>query len=92
MACGTPCWPGFPEVEFKSVALAFSQLIMKLSHEEIAVVRHAANIGDDMVRAMVVGRHLAYLGGTVIVGEDEAIELNPYTSRILRAESTVPVR
>lgn len=31
------------------------------------------------------GRHLAYLGGTVIVGEQGAIELNPYTARILRA-------
>jgi Xaa-Pro aminopeptidase len=33
----------------------------------------------------VFGRHLAYLGGTVIVGEDDPIELNPYTARILRA-------
>lgn len=31
------------------------------------------------------GRHLAYIGGTVIVGEEEPIELNPYTARILRA-------
>lgn len=43
----------FPNIDFRPVALAFSQLIMKLSQEEIAVVRHAANIGDDMVRAMV---------------------------------------
>ncbi|MEV6227419.1 M24 family metallopeptidase [Saccharopolyspora shandongensis] len=34
------------------------------------------------------GQHLAYLGGTVIVGEDEPIELNPYTARILRAAGT----
>jgi Xaa-Pro aminopeptidase len=34
------------------------------------------------------GRHLAYLGGTVIVGEDEPIELNPYTAQILRAAGT----
>lgn len=33
----------------------------------------------------VFGRHLAYLGGTVVVGDDEAIELNPYTAQILRA-------
>lgn len=33
----------------------------------------------------VIGGHLAYLGGTVIVGEDETIELNPYTAQILRA-------
>lgn len=31
------------------------------------------------------GWHLACLGGTVIVGEDEAVELNPYTAQILRA-------
>jgi Xaa-Pro aminopeptidase len=31
------------------------------------------------------GRHLAHLGGTVIVGEGEAIELSPYTAEILRA-------
>ena len=37
------------------------------------------------------GRHLAYLGGTVIVGDDEPIELNPYTARILRAEGN-PIR
>ncbi|GAA2289316.1 M24 family metallopeptidase [Streptomyces atrovirens] len=34
------------------------------------------------------GRHLAYLGGTVIVGDDGAIELNPYTAQILRAEGS----
>lgn len=31
------------------------------------------------------GRHLAHVGGTVIVGEDESIELSPYTAQILRA-------
>ncbi|AXK36700.1 M24 family metallopeptidase [Streptomyces armeniacus] len=36
----------------------------------------------------VCGRHLAYLGGTVIVGEDEPVELNPYTARILQAAGT----
>ncbi|MFH8446358.1 M24 family metallopeptidase [Streptomyces sp. NPDC018026] len=36
------------------------------------------------------GRHLAYLGGTVIVGDDDAIELNPYTARLLRAEGPAP--
>ncbi len=43
----------FPEVRFKPVAMALSRLIMPLSHEEIAVVRHSARIGDAMVRAMV---------------------------------------
>jgi Xaa-Pro aminopeptidase len=43
----------FPDIEFKPVAVAFSRLIMALSQEEIAVVRHSANIGDAMVRAMV---------------------------------------
>lgn len=31
------------------------------------------------------GQHLAYLGGTVIVGDDDPLELNPYTAQILRA-------
>jgi len=31
------------------------------------------------------GSHLITLGGTVIVGNDEAIELNPYTAQLLRA-------
>lgn len=31
------------------------------------------------------GRHLAYLGGTVLVTDDEPLELNPYTARLLRA-------
>jgi Xaa-Pro aminopeptidase len=34
----------------------------------------------------VFGQHLAYLGGTVIVGDPDPIELNPYTAQILRAE------
>ncbi|MEO3876595.1 M24 family metallopeptidase [Nonomuraea sp. B12E4] len=36
----------------------------------------------------VFGRHLAYIGGTVIVGEDEPIEINPFTAKILRAAGT----
>ncbi|WP_399880556.1 M24 family metallopeptidase [Streptomyces sp. BBFR51] len=39
----------------------------------------------------VYGRQLAYLGGTVIVGDDDPIELNPYTAQVLRAEG-VPAR
>jgi hypothetical protein len=31
------------------------------------------------------GRHLVHLGGTVVVGEDAPIELNPYTAQLLRA-------
>ena len=31
------------------------------------------------------GRHLVTIGGTVIVGDDQAIELNPYTAQVLRA-------
>jgi Xaa-Pro aminopeptidase len=31
------------------------------------------------------GSHLITIGGTVIMGEDEAIELNPFTARLLRA-------
>ncbi|MFI1461769.1 M24 family metallopeptidase [Nocardia carnea] len=38
----------------------------------------------------VFGRHLAYLGGTVIVGDPDPIELNPYTAQILRAQGDNP--
>ena len=39
----------------------------------------------------VFGQHLAYLGGTVIVGDPDPIELNPYTAQILHAAgNTVP--
>jgi Xaa-Pro aminopeptidase len=34
------------------------------------------------------GRHLVHVGGTVIVGEDEPLELNPYTAQILHAAGT----
>ncbi|WP_432832854.1 M24 family metallopeptidase [Dactylosporangium sp. CA-092794] len=33
----------------------------------------------------ILGHRRVSLGGTVIVGEDDAIELNPYTARLLRA-------
>jgi Xaa-Pro aminopeptidase len=42
----------FPNVTFKPVAAAFGQVMMPLSQEEIAVVRHSASIGNAMVRAM----------------------------------------
>src|SRR5690606_3320795 len=38
----------------------------------------------------VFGRRLAYLGGTVIVGDPDPIELNPYTAQILRAQGDNP--
>lgn len=38
----------------------------------------------------VFGNHLAYLGGTVIVGDPDPIELNPYTAQVLRAEGAKP--
>jgi hypothetical protein len=31
------------------------------------------------------GRHLVHLGGTVLVGDDTPIELNPYSARLLHA-------
>lgn len=43
----------FPVAEFKAVSTSFSRLIMPLSSEEVAAVRHAAGIGDAMVQAMV---------------------------------------
>lgn len=39
------------------------------------------------------GRHLVHVGGTVIVTDDEPLELNPHTARILPARGTArPVR
>ncbi|MFC7674232.1 M24 family metallopeptidase [Mycolicibacterium sp. GCM10028919] len=38
----------------------------------------------------VFGNHLAYLGGTVIVGDPDPIELNPCTARLLHAEGARP--
>lgn len=43
----------FPGAAFKPVAMALSRLIMPLSPEEVAIVRHSAGIGDAMARAMV---------------------------------------
>ncbi|NBE93074.1 aminopeptidase P family protein [Nonomuraea sp. KC401] len=34
------------------------------------------------------GRRMVHLGGTVVVGEDLPVQLNPYTARILRATGT----
>lgn len=42
-----------PGVDFRNVGHAFARLMMPLSDEEIAVVRHAARIGDAMAEAMV---------------------------------------
>ncbi|OBB96534.1 M24 family metallopeptidase [Mycobacterium sp. 852002-40037_SCH5390672] len=39
----------------------------------------------------VFGQHLAYLGGTVIVGDPDPIELNPYTAQILRAQGNTTI-
>ncbi|GAA5043122.1 M24 family metallopeptidase [Nocardia callitridis] len=36
------------------------------------------------------GRHLVHLGGTVVVGADEPLELNPYSTRLLRAAGDGP--
>ncbi|TDD25557.1 M24 family peptidase [Nonomuraea diastatica] len=36
------------------------------------------------------GRHMVHIGGTMIVGEDLPIELNPYTAQILRATGPAP--
>lgn len=37
----------------------------------------------------VVGQQLAYLGGTVILGDDKPIELNPYTAQVLHAAGSL---
>ena len=43
----------FPGARFRSVGAAFAQVMMPLSDEQVAVVRHSAAIGDGMARAMV---------------------------------------
>ena len=43
----------FPGVEFKPVEAKLALLMMPLSQEEVAVVRHSASIGDAMAHAMV---------------------------------------
>lgn len=72
----------FPDAEFRPVALAFARLMMPLSDEEVAVVRHSAKIGDEMARAMVAaarpgvseaevyaaGMNVANRSGTVVPG------------------------
>ena len=72
----------FPDAEFKPVGLTFARLLMPLSPEEIAVVRHSASIGDAMAQAMVeaaapgvaenevyaAGMAAAYKLGTVVPG------------------------
>ncbi|NUR85206.1 MAG: M24 family metallopeptidase, partial [Nonomuraea sp.] len=35
----------------------------------------------------VIGDHLVNLGGTVVIGEDEPHELNPFTARLLRSNA-----
>ncbi|WP_188305015.1 M24 family metallopeptidase [Streptomyces sp. CBMA123] len=42
-----------PRVDFRGVGHAFARLMMPLGDEEVAVVRHAARIGDAMAAAMV---------------------------------------
>ena len=36
------------------------------------------------------GRHVVHLGGTVVVGEDGPMELNPYTAQIIKAAGKTP--
>jgi Xaa-Pro aminopeptidase len=58
-----------PRARFTSVDTALALLVSRLSPEEIDVVRHAASIGDAMVRAMVetaapgVGEHEVFAAG-----------------------------
>lgn len=56
-----PLWESirsqFPAATFRSVAETFIPLILPLSEEEIAVIRHSANIGEEMAKAMVKTTH-----------------------------------
>jgi Xaa-Pro aminopeptidase len=42
-----------PKADFRPVGLAFARLMMPLSAEELALVRHSASIGDGMAQAML---------------------------------------
>lgn len=69
-----------PEATFKSIGPDFASLIMPLSDEEVAVLRHAADIGTSMAQAMVkaarpgvaeneivgAAMNAAHAGGTVV--------------------------
>lgn len=71
-----------PNIGFKPVGADFARLMMPLSKEEIAVVRHSAQIGDAMAQAMVdaarpgasevelyaAGMGVAHKSGTVVAG------------------------
>ena len=76
---------GFPAVDRRRIPGA----------ERYPVERDHPTVGADIELApgmtfalepnYVFGRRLAYLGGTVIVGESDPTELNPYIARLLRA-------
>jgi hypothetical protein len=40
----------------------------------------------------VIGQHTINIGGTMIVGDDEPIELSPFTARLLRAGTRAQAR
>lgn len=42
-----------PDAIFKSIGEAFGRMILRLGDEEVAVLRHAASIGDSIAQAMV---------------------------------------
>jgi Xaa-Pro aminopeptidase len=43
----------FPDVEFRPVGNEFTQLVLPLGDEELAMLRHAALLGDTMAEAML---------------------------------------
>jgi Xaa-Pro aminopeptidase len=59
-------------------------------HAEIPPIMHELVLEPGMTFAFepncALGRRSANIGGTVIVGEDAAIELNPFTAQLLRAQ------
>ena len=55
-----------PDASFKSVGEHFSRLIMPQSDEELAVVRYAAHIGDEMCGAMVQAAQPGTLESAVV--------------------------
>ncbi|BBZ25808.1 putative peptidase [Mycolicibacterium madagascariense] len=60
----------FPGIDFRPVGDQFGRLIMALGGEELAVLRHAARLGEEIVDAMVVAARpgvpeaLVYAAGT----------------------------
>jgi Xaa-Pro aminopeptidase len=90
--------PGIPESEIYAAGMAAAPLAIGRLPEasdyhlraEIPPILHELELKEGMTFAFepncAFGRRVANLGGTVVVGEAGAIELNPLTARVHAAE------